>query len=148
MEMQRKWTALLRCKCFMLKFRPPYPSRELPRLMRYLCGCVVLQVYAPRNSTECCLMGDDWHSVCTYDIEKHEEQMAYFNNVVREDAGELYDARAAVHIMSCYEQSWHNERHRTPLLDLLHAAKSVFPEQRMAAEWRNWSAVLAAVQFA
>eukprot|EP00961_Rhodomonas_salina_P115563 1555541-Rhodomonas_salina.1 len=135
MMMQQTWAELLQCKHCMLKFRPPYPSQDMPNHMSYLGGDVVLQVYAPINSTECRLICSDYRSRRNYDIQKHEEQMAFFNNVLRENTNDPYvaheksmtaDAKAAVLIMACYQRSWHNNK-QTSLQDILSVAKYIFP---------------------
>ena len=84
MKAQAQWHRIIAPEKSMLKFRLPYTAGRT----RYLDGDLRLPVWGPITTTECRLIvGTDAESR-VYDHTQHEEQMFFFNTVVR---GSLYE---------------------------------------------------------
>ena len=82
MDLQKKWIDMMTPMMSMIKFRLPYPKKDMKNIVRYFSGEVRLQCWAPQASTECRLITDG-KSMCDYDLRKHEEIMYHFNTVTR-----------------------------------------------------------------
>jgi hypothetical protein len=112
MEMQYTWSALTHAAASMLKFRLPFPTSDgEDEYMPYVAGRIMLQAYAPENSTECrCIIDRNTpHGFVNYRLREHEERMCWFNTVLRER--ENYDAKAEAAIWEAYvrcDQNMHN----------------------------------------
>ena len=78
MNMQKEWVNIMKPAMSMLKFRLPYT----PGKTKYLDGDIYLQIYAPITSTETRLITDGKKQKI-YDNTKYEEQMFYFNTILR-----------------------------------------------------------------
>jgi len=77
MNMQKHWFHIINPKKALLKFRLPY---TMPTI-KYLSGDIYIQLWAKNASTETRLVPNT--NEITYDAKKYEEQMFYFNNVIR-----------------------------------------------------------------
>lgn len=79
---QQKWYEIINPFKALLKFRLPYSDHNMPMKIKYLSGLLLKQSWAPQTSTETRLIPDgkytEWDSI------KYEEQMFYFNSIIRE----------------------------------------------------------------
>ena len=111
MACQMRWHEMLGSKRSMLKFRLPWES-DAPT--EYLDGDIYLPVWGPQTTTECRLItkADDPRARKMYDNKKYEEQMMFFNNVMRhslyshnvegEGLDHCYDCTAEIYILKQY----------------------------------------------
>jgi hypothetical protein len=105
---QMSWHIALKPKKSLLKFRLPFQ----PGKTEYLDGEIFLQCWAPCRSTEARLVPYDDNRMKTYDNTTYEEQMFYFNNVLRlgcyphhviaKGLDHCYDCTAEVYILKKY----------------------------------------------
>ena len=98
MKTQETWYRLMQPERASLKFRPPYDYTFLKGgHITCLEGKIYLQVFAPKNSTETRLIVcGDGQAVQDLDCARYEQQMAYFNQVLR---GQDYDQECMDMIM-------------------------------------------------
>lgn len=79
MKMQMKWVKIMRPCVSLLKFRLPWTDGTT----EYFDGDIYLPVWGPQTTTECRLCVTDPTSSKVYNNKKYEQQMFYFNTVVR-----------------------------------------------------------------
>jgi hypothetical protein len=88
MELQRKWVEAIKPKYSMLKFRLPFPEKEVIELLgenvEYLPGIIYKQPWSRGKSIETRLIvsGDNLVPV-KYSLSDYEQQMFYHNSVLR-----------------------------------------------------------------
>ncbi|GIW70160.1 MAG: hypothetical protein KatS3mg101_0907 [Patescibacteria group bacterium] len=80
MELQRHWYEVLKPIAASLKFRLPYFFHNE---LSYLDGKLIVQPWAPRNTTECRLIPNG--KTKTWNIREHVNKMAYLNTIVRKE---------------------------------------------------------------
>ena len=88
MQAQLRWHDIMRPQLTSLKFRLPWPGMgvaEADNQTEYLDGDIHLPIWAPRNTTESRLVIEkDRHvGTRTYDCLVYEQEMCYFNRVMR-----------------------------------------------------------------
>lgn len=83
MDLQKKWFNLLNCEYGLLKFKLPKNAYNNNKFYKYIDGNIILQPWAPIDSTECRLFITKFNSDKQYEINLHENQMKYFNNIMR-----------------------------------------------------------------
>ena len=119
MYRQQDWHIIIKPVASLLKFRLPYSGVNQPMTLPYLDGILLKQPWAPQTSTESRLVvvGEQ---IKEWDCLAYEEQMFYFNTIVREtvqyynlfdcsiqpiDSPELlndFDSMAEVYVLGCY----------------------------------------------
>lgn len=81
MAMQMRWCQLMRPRKASLKFRLPYQGGRT----RYLAGQILLQPWAPDNSSETRLIaGPDYEGLVEYDADLYNAQLYYINAILRQ----------------------------------------------------------------
>jgi hypothetical protein len=118
MQKQMDWTQLLSAERAMLKFRLPWDAGTT----NYLDGDIYLPVWGPTATTEARLVtraplaedpsGKRIYAMRDYDNKQYEEQMFYFNTIIRpalyphdvvgEGLDHCYDCRSEVDILTNY----------------------------------------------
>ena len=84
MYKQQDWHKIIKPVASLLKFRLPYSDTGLPLKIDYLDGILLKQPWAPQTSTETRLVPYDHSTMKEWDCVKYEEQLFYFNTIVRE----------------------------------------------------------------
>jgi len=107
MQSQSRWTRLMRPVMALLKFRLPFT----PGTTEYLDGKILLQPWAPTQSTECRLITNG-SRLTTYDHTDHEQRMyrhniagrlqTYNHNVKAPGVDRCYDCTTEVRVLSDY----------------------------------------------
>ncbi|KAL9657222.1 hypothetical protein ABK040_011444 [Willaertia magna] len=110
-EAQMNWHKLIKPRKSMLKFRLPYRSDLVP-FVEYLKGEIYLPVWGPQTTSETRLVCDKDCELITYDTQKYQDQMFYFNtrtrthyyphNVKADGIDHCYDCRSEVYILANY----------------------------------------------
>ena len=103
MQLQLAWSRSMNAHASMLKFRLPYLHPDQPDTpVLYAAARIFLQVYAPKNSTECrCILDQNTpKELVEYSPRIHEERMCWFNNELREK--QAYDEKAERMILRGY----------------------------------------------
>lgn len=102
MAAQLSWVRATKARASLVKFRLPYPRPGEDPVFEYVKCRVMLQVFAPVNSTECrgIIPRETAEQTVAYDTRLHESRMAWFNTVLREKHD--YDGEAEAHILSEY----------------------------------------------
>jgi hypothetical protein len=114
MDMQQQWHLTMKPRRSMLKFRLPWAEG----CTSYLDGDLYLPVWGPITTTETRLITKEFTTTqIPYDHRKYEEQLFYFNTVMRpslyfhdfegEGIDHCYDCRAEIHILTAYLASEH-----------------------------------------
>lgn len=120
---QRRWHEIMTPYLTSLKFRLPWPGNGLieegSTLIEYLDGDIYLPIWGPHNTTESRLVIQEGrHSgVRMYDCLTYEEEMCYFNRVVRpsiniwqrlrlDGLDGCYDCTAEVRLLEKYSKIW------------------------------------------
>ncbi len=81
MTMQMRWCQLMRPRKASLKFRLPYRGGRT----RYFAGQILIQPWAPDNSSETRLIaGPDFDDSTEYDADLYNAQMYYINAILRQ----------------------------------------------------------------
>lgn len=106
----------------LLKFRPMHHFEQKPYLpshdFTYLKGEVLLQAYAPLESSECRLLvwGKDRCEMRVYNSRLHDAKMCFFNHKIRPLDCSAFDEKSYLFTMHQYEQLRevlrHNKRSR------------------------------------
>ena len=129
---QQRWHEILKPRLTSLKFRLPWPGNGLiggqeegarSNQIVYLDGDIHLPIWGPRNTTESRLVIEEGRhfGVRMYDCLAYEEEMCYFNRMVRPSihrwqrvrAGGLdgcYDCAAEVRLLEKYSTIWTHTR--------------------------------------
>ncbi|MEM3062935.1 MAG: hypothetical protein QW303_05265 [Nitrososphaerota archaeon] len=107
MNAQMKWHEIINPRASILKFRLPWKEGST----EYLSGDIYLPVWGPTTTTESRLIVTQ-NEKKIYDNKKYEEQMFYFNTVMRvarykhniigEGLDHCYDCTAEIHIIKEY----------------------------------------------
>jgi cap2 methyltransferase len=121
---QQKWHNIMQPMMTSLKFRLPWPKNGVvddSNQVDYLSGDIHLPIWGPRNTTESRLVIEEGrHSgMCTYDCLAYEEEMCYFNRIVRpsvhawqksrEDGLDgCYDCTAETRLVELYSRVWNH----------------------------------------
>lgn len=82
-EWQKNWIKIIQPRMSMLKFRMPFDLADTDKY-QYLKGDIYLQPWAPIRSAETRLWIDEKQQTTDYDWKSYENQMYYFNNIIRE----------------------------------------------------------------
>jgi len=84
MLLQMNWMELLKPKVACLKFRLPKNYNISKSEFQYFKGLVYAQIFSGYKSTECKMVVRDFSIKSFWFIQKFNDQMNYYNNVVRE----------------------------------------------------------------
>ena len=122
MQAQQKWHNIMCPQMTSLKFRLPWPNNGVvdeSNQVEYLSGDIHLPIWGPRNTTESRLVIEKGRhtGTCTYDCLAYEEEMCYFNRVVRpsihdwqhsREAGldGCYDCTSEARLLDMYSRIW------------------------------------------
>jgi hypothetical protein len=84
MQKQMEWHRIIRPYKSLLKFRLPYPDKtDQVNPITYLSGIIQLPIWGRLSTTECRLVTDRDAQDTTYDYVTYEQQMFYFNTIIR-----------------------------------------------------------------
>lgn len=83
-NLQMEWVKIINPIFAHLKFRLPYFNKYPTRYVEYYDGIILKQPWAPQTSSETRLVLKADAKVVSYDIKLYEDQLFYFNRVVRE----------------------------------------------------------------
>lgn len=99
MAMQEQWVTILNVKKACLKWRLPYPTKDLD-CVSVKNGDLYMGIFAPVNSTEGRLVCDPSSGAQEWNLKEVEQRFAYFNRTVREKDG--FDFKAQMYVLSLY----------------------------------------------
>ena len=107
MQSQMRWHHIMQPKLTSLKLRLPWPGNgvvDQSNMIEYLSGEIHLPIWGPHNTTESRLVIQQGvHSGTTmYDCLAYEEEMCYFNRVVRPSV-HLWQTNRADFLDGCYD---------------------------------------------
>jgi hypothetical protein len=87
MKLQMEWMKKLKPKVAFLFFRLPHFYKNLTtnNILEYLNGNVYRNIFTPPKTIECRLVVSDFDSVNSYDFERYEKILHYWNDVIREN---------------------------------------------------------------
>lgn len=124
MQAQMRWHEIMQPKLTSLKLRLPWPGNGViaqSNTIEYLSGDIHLPIWGRHNTTESRLVIEQGvHSgTCMYDCLAYEEEMCYFNRVVRPSLhpwqmirGDYldgcYDCTAELALIQKYSKIWHH----------------------------------------
>lgn len=87
MELQKKWVLSIKPKYSMLKFRLPFPEKEvidkIGESVSYLDGIIYKQPWARSKSIETRLVVPHEYKIREWNLRQYEEQMYYHNLTIR-----------------------------------------------------------------
>jgi hypothetical protein len=84
MQKQMEWHRIIRPYKSLLKFRLPYPDKtDQKNPITYIQGTIQLPIWGRLSTTECRLVTDRDAQDTTYDYVTYEQQMFYFNTIIR-----------------------------------------------------------------
>lgn len=113
MKWQSDWVKILRPRASLLKFRLPWDNKST----KYLKGSILIQPWAPINSTETrleVLHKDDFEEI-EYSHKTYEQQMFYFNDVIRKNG--YFDVPFEGFDNSLFTPSKKNKREKHSMYD-------------------------------
>jgi len=86
MESQMRWVKLMKPKSSCLKIRFPhfYKNKTTNITVDYLQGLIYATIFSPRKTSECRMIVDEYESSATWNFKRLDEQMYYYNDVIRE----------------------------------------------------------------
>ena len=112
--LQQEWVKILKPKYSMLKFRLPRNDIKF----NYLDGEVRIQLWSPITSTETRLIVPRNYKMKTWDVQKYENQLNYFNTITRvqyyphnyniKNFDHCYDCYGEIYILEQYFKSLNN----------------------------------------
>lgn len=121
---QKRWHEIMQPELTSLKMRLPWPGRGVldeSNTIEYLDGDIVLPIWGPHNTTETRLVIQKGiHSgTVIYDCLAYEEEMCYFNKVVRPSVHAwqrsreafldgCFDCAAEIALIRRYSAVWHH----------------------------------------